>query len=342
MAVKYEILVILLHYWKKDMSASEAVRHITEVEGPDAINKRTAIRWFAKFKSGDISLKRHPGSGRVSMFDEDLLKESIESNPSKSTRLLAAEVGSSKSTIQRHLHSIEKKYKAPRIDPYELSESQANTRLEICKSLLNNPLDDRFFKMIVAMDEKWVLFNNPNRKYLWLSENEPPASCPKVQRFGKKVMLSVFWNFDGILFFELLSGDKRLNSDIYSAQLKRLHEVMTTKYPSLINRNKVLLQADNAKPHISRKSMETINSLNGIELLPHPPYSPDIAASDFHLFRSMSHFLRGRCFKNEEALYEELTTFFDSKPSEWYKSGIRKIAQRWALVCENNGFYFCS
>lgn len=300
------------------------------------------MRWFAKFKSGDTSLERRPSSGRVSVFDEDILKESVESNPSQSIRQLAAKVGSSKSTIQRHLHSIGKKYRAPRIDPYELSESQANKRLEICKSLLKNPLDDRFFKRIVAMDEKWVLFNNPNRKYHWLSTNDPPVSCPKVHRFGKKVMLSVFWNCDGILFFELLPCDTSLNSDIYSAKLKRLHEVMTTKYPSLINRKKVLLQADNAKPHTSRKSMETINSLDGIELLPHPPYSPDVAASDFHLFRSMSHFLRGRCFENEKALHEELTNFFDSRPAEWYKSGIQKIAQRWALVCQNDGFYFCS
>lgn len=115
---------------------------------------------------------------------------------------------------------------------------------------------------------------------------------------------------------------------------------MKAKYPHLINRKRVLLQADNAKPHTSRKSMETLKSIDGIELLPHPPYSPDVAASDFHLFRSIAHFLRGRRFENTEDLQNNLQLFFDSKPSDWYKSGIQKIAKRWALVCEHDGYYF--
>lgn len=340
MTVKYEILVILLHYWKRKMCAAEATKLIAEIEGPDQIKHSTARRWFAKFNSSDTSLKRKTGSGRSATLEDDALQSYVESDPSLSTRQLADSLSSSKSTIHRHLRAMGKKYRAPQIDPYELTEAQASKRLQVCQQLLNNPLDDRFFKTIVAMDEKWILLNNPNKKWQWLSPNESALSYPKLRRFDKKVMISVFWNCDGMLFFELLPDGQSITSDTYSSQLKHLHDVMKVKYPHLINRKRVLLQADNAKPHTSRKSMETLKEIDGIELLPHPPYSPDVAASDFHLFRSMAHFLKGRRFENKEDLQKNLQLFFDSKPSDWYKSGIQKIAERWALVCENDGYYF--
>ncbi|EPB68246.1 hypothetical protein ANCCEY_12665 [Ancylostoma ceylanicum] len=54
---------------------------------------------------------------------------------------------------------------------------------------------------------------------------------------------------------------------------------------------------DNARPHISKKSSEKLKDL-GIELEPHPPYSPDLAPSDYHVFRSMQSFSVGKKFKD--------------------------------------------
>ena len=40
---------------------------------------------------------------------------------------------------------------------------------------------------------------------------------------------------------------------------------------------------DNAHPHVVARSMDTIQKLKW-NVLPHPPYSPDLAPSDYHLF----------------------------------------------------------
>ena len=48
--------------------------------------------------------------------------------------------------------------------------------------------------------------------------------------------------------------------------------------------------------------MKKIQELGGIELLPHPAYSPDPVPSDYHLFRSTAHFLRGRNLENFKAV----------------------------------------
>ena len=72
----------------------------------------------------------------------------------------------------------------------------------------------------------------------------------------------------------------------------------------------------------------------------HPAYSPDIAPSDYGLFRSMKHFLCGKRFENIEEVEAACREFFASKPKEWYFRQIRLLAERWQMVVDNDGLYF--
>jgi [histone H3]-lysine36 N-dimethyltransferase SETMAR len=64
------------------------------------------------------------------------------------------------------------------------------------------------------------------------------------------------------------------------------------------------------------------------EQLPHPPYSPDLAPSDFHLFRSLSNYLKGKQFNDNNELELSLWVFFESKPKSFYEDGINKSVDR--------------
>ena len=77
----------------------------------------------------------------------------------------------------------------------------------------------------------------------------------------------------------------------------------------------------------------------GWEVLPHPTYSPDIAPSDYHLFRSLQNILENKIFKDIEDVREEVTRFFASKPVSFYRGGIKKLPQRWETIIENDGNY---
>ena len=103
--------------------------------------------------------------------------------------------------------------------------------------------------------------------------------------------------------------------------MKRVYEILRRGYPALVNRNRVLLKEDNT-------TMTKIQELGGIELLPHPAYNPDIAYSDYHLFRYMVHFLRGRYFENIEDVEVDLTEIFASNIRDWYRRGIINLAER--------------
>jgi hypothetical protein len=59
------------------------------------------------------------------------------------------------------------------------------------------------------------------------------------------------------------------------------------------------------------------------EILPHLSYSPDLASSDCHLFRSLSYNLRGMSFNIDDAeLQYWLDNFFTAKPADFLKHGI--------------------
>jgi len=62
-----------------------------------------------------------------------------------------------------------------------------------------------------------------------------------------------------------------------------------------------------------------IKELDGIKPLPHLPYSPDLAPSDYYLFVYMAHFLRGRQFKDVEDVKIGVQAFINSNPKEWFR-----------------------
>ncbi|CAK9828058.1 Mariner Mos1 transposase [Anthophora retusa] len=75
------------------------------------------------------------------------------------------------------------------------------------------------------------------------------------------------------------------------------------------------------------------------EVLQHPPYSPHLAPSDFHLFRSLQNNLNGKNFGSVEAIKNYLQTFFAEKPRSFYEKGIYELVKRWQTVVENGGDY---
>ena len=337
---KTEIRVLVRHYWKQGFNATAATKKICEVEGDNVISERVARNWFKKFDNGDIDLEDKTRSGRPSTVNSEAISKAIEANPSTSTRTLSAELGIPQTSIVRHLHTLGKVNRRCREVPHELTEIQAQRRVETCRKLLQNPRDERFIRRIVTCDEKWIYFSNPDKKNQWLDPGQMANPVAKRDRFSKKTLLCVWWNFEGVIHFELLPNGQTINADLYCAQLDRMYEALSRKYPALINRKRAILQQDNTKPHTARQTQEKIKNLDGIELLPHPAYSPDLAPSDYYLFRSMAHFLRGRNFNNLDEVENGCLEFFSSKNKEWYRSGIEQLADRWIQAIDSNGLYF--
>ncbi|KAG5316905.1 MOS1T transposase, partial [Pseudoatta argentina] len=76
------------------------------------------------------------------------------------------------------------------------------------------------------------------------------------------------------------------------------------------------------------------------EVLLHPPYSPDVAPSDYHLFRSMAHGLADQHFRSYEEIKNWINSWIASKDNQFFRRGIRMLPERWKKVVVSDGQYF--
>ena len=70
----------------------------------------------------------------------------------------------------------------------------------------------------------------------------------------------------------------------------------------------------------------------------YPPYSPDLAPSDIHLFLHLKKHLTGKKFDDDE-VQEEVTTWFKVQAADFHDSEIQKLFQRLNKCLDNAGVY---
>ena len=85
----------------------------------------------------------------------------------------------------------------------------------------------------------------------------------------------------------------------------------------------VLLLHDNAPVHKSRVAQAAVRECK-FKQLNHLPYSPDLAPSDYYLFRNLKSHLRGTGFRDDDEL--------KAATEAWFEGQIRLLCQRHRLL----------
>jgi histone-lysine N-methyltransferase SETMAR len=298
------------------------------------VPERTARWWFAKFRDGDTNVNDQPRSGRPREIDREAVIEAIDLDPTLTTEDLADEFECTQMAIWKILKAAGKKWRKGRWVPKELTQAQKRRRMEVAQALLNRPRRANLLANIVTVDEKWIFFQSQRRRNQWLSPGQQGTPTPRPNQHAPKAMLIVFWNRNGPLHWDLLPAGETINAERYCEHLDRCNQALPRRH-----RRNVILLHDNARPHIARLTQAKLTELHW-ERLDHPPYSPDLSPSDYHLFRSLEHFLSEQRFRNIEHLRRELTTWFASKGREFYARGIDLLPERWQNTVNFNGEYF--
>jgi len=100
----------------------------------------------------------------------------------------------------------------------------------------------------------------------------------------------------------------------------------------------VLLFQDNAPVHTACIPTSAATEC-GYELLPHPPYSPDLAASDFYLFTKLKEHLRGSQQTCDNDVIEAAEEFWADQDTAFYQTGIKMLQKRLTKCIEVDGDY---
>lgn len=325
----------LLYEFFLGHTAAAAYRNLLKVFGTETPSERTCQFWFNKFKAGRFSIEDEARTGRpVELQNEELFKL-VASEPQMTTREMASKLGCCQYTIVKHLAELDFVQKLGAWVPHHLTQVQKMHRVSICSSLLSRKRRKDWVREVVTGDEKWVLYVNHTRKRQWLPRVVEPDPEPKPEIHEKKVLISVFWDSKGIVWWELLPANVTIKASIYCDQLEIVAKAIPEKRPNL---QKVIFLHDNARPHVAKETRKKLEELDW-EVLPHPAYSPDLAPTDYHLFRELAFQFKEKSFDDFEHLKSSISDFFSSLPPEFFVKGIDDLPRRWHTVVDNDGTY---
>jgi len=95
---------------------------------------------------------------------------------------------------------------------------------------------------------------------------------------------------------------------------------------------------DNAPAHRSHVGQAAILE-SGFEEMHHPPYSPKLAPSDYHLLPNLKQHLRGQRYSTDDELKYATEEWWKEQSEFFYFTGIEKLRQCYKLCIDKLGDY---
>ncbi|GFX79828.1 histone-lysine N-methyltransferase SETMAR [Trichonephila clavipes] len=160
--------------------------------------------------------------------------------------------------------------------------------------------------------------SRPKRLHLWSGNIRHHLSERSSKQFPLQVKCSlytIFWDTQGVLLLNFLKVGT-INANRYCDFLSKLKEVIRKKRHGLLGSG-VLLLDDNARPHSGTATENHIATLDW-ERLHHPPYSSDLATSDFHLFPALKKNLVGRRFGSNAEVKQGVKHLFRMQSPQFF------------------------
>jgi len=337
---KRHLRELLIYFFNLKKSAAEAHRLLIEAYGEAALSERSCREWFQKFKNGDFDIEDKERSGRPKVYEDAELEALLDEDSCQTQEELALTLGVTQQAISHRLKSLGMIQKQGNWVPYELKPRNVERRFSTCEMLLARHKRKGFLHRIVTGDEKWIQYDNPKKRKSWGPPGHASTSTAKPNLHGKKLMLCIWWDQFGVVYYELLKPNETITGALYRTQLMRLSRALKEKRAHYYSRHdKIILLHDNARPHVAAPVKTYLETLNW-EVLPHPPYSPDIAPSDYYLFRSMTHGLSEQHFTSYEDTKNWVDSWIASKDEAFFRRGIRMLPERWEKVVASDGQYF--
>lgn len=317
---------MIFYDFRSGLTSQQCADKIQSVFGDEAPHRTTVQRWFNEFNRGRISLKDEFREGRpksaVTPENIDAVRKLILHDRHMTYREIETCLGISNTSIHTILHKhLAVKKICSRWIPHNLTADQKKARVDWCRKMLKqfqNGTSKNVYK-IVTGDESWIYAYEPETKEqstVWVFQNEQNPTKVVRARSTSKQMIAVFFQKTGHVATVPLEEGQTVNSMWYTTTC--LPEVFVELRKNNPFR-RIVLHHDNASSHKSAQTNEYL-STQKIELMGHPPYSPDLAPNDFFLFPYIKKKMRGIRFSTpEEAVETFKNHVFEITRLEWQK-----------------------
>ena len=136
----------------------------------------------------------------------------------------------------------------------------------------------------VTMDETWLYQYDLETKQQLTECVIAAHPAPKIQsaKIRWKILVSIFWDPDGILLIDYLPKIQTVITEYYSSLLVQLKDILKEKGRGKVTKV-VLFLHDNALAHRALATQKKLAN-PGFQCTDHPPFFPDLAPWVYQLF----------------------------------------------------------
>lgn len=337
---------VIWFLWKQGKSQAEIHSDMLPVFGAECPAKSTIHEWVSRFVQGQENIEDEERSGRPETATDARTVLSVQKALDDDRRLTLREIAEAFNISYGSAHTIvgsilEMTRVSARWVPKLLTDSQKEDRVRICELLLQQYRDTPdLLPAIVTGDESWLHYYAPETKAQSSAYKKRGEAAPvkaKTTPSAGKRMATVFWDRDGILLIKWLPEGHTVTGNYYVQVLTELREKIKSERRGKLTHGVWILH-DNARAHTCQQTTKAIHDL-GFRQLPHPPYSPDLAPSDYWLFSKMKEPLRGKNYADLQALASAVSQWVRATPKEFFAAGIDKLPERWQKCISVAGSY---
>ena len=181
-------------------------------------------------------------------------------------------------------------------------------------------------------DQRWKL-----DLLLWPRDQETEfpeeACCLSQTQEGKKEQIHTqtfddpIFNCTGIIYMHWVPTGQTVNKEYYVEVLREFRKIFLGKRPALFKLGQWHFHQDHAPVHNSILVTDYLAKM-GIKTVPQPPYSLDLAPSDFWLFPKLKENFRGCRYETIEEMKEAVEKVIDTLTQEDFHGAFQKLLER--------------
>jgi len=150
-------------------------------------------------------------------------------------------------------------------------------------------------------------------------------------------MIIVFFNSRGIVHKEFVPPGLTVNHAFYKDVLEWLQKRVQRAQTDIAD--DWVLHHENAPAHTALSIREFLVKKN-IPVLPHPPYSPDLAPYDFYLFPKLKLKLKGHHFRTMENIQKTVADELQTLTANDFQYCYDQWKKCWNCCVTSQGSYF--
>ena len=324
----------------------EILSDLRKAFGEQALSQARVYAHCKAIREGatGVADAQRPGRPRTSTDNESqkMVLDYLTANPSATMREVEQVCEISRASVGRVLKEVNWSKICAKWVPRELTADHKRQRIQCATENLavwQQIGDEEFKRLLITMDETPLPMFNPLTKQQslqWGPKGRQPHTKPKKSAWTRNVMATVWFDACGVLMVDYLPPNSTINAAYVQDQLDRLREIILKK--RRIMRAKPFILWDNARPHAAAATVKKVQEL-GFRLLSHPPYSPDLAIADFHLFGAMKNPMRGRVFTSRDEVIAAADDSLRTLPAKFWEEGVDKLLQRYENCIKLDGEY---